>query len=93
MLADYGGGIVPEQSEHPSVEARRPAAVQQGKLAPTPLRLSDSSPEPGSQAESVSHGFPQEEQEPTGAEPRVCDPESRRYGVVPGHDHPPWPDV
>lgn len=44
MLADYGGGIVPEQSEHPSVEARRPAAVQQGKLAPTPLRLSDSSP-------------------------------------------------
>lgn len=41
----------------------------------------------------VSHGVPQEEQEPAGAEPRVCDPESRRYGVVFGHDYPPRPDV
>lgn len=41
----------------------------------------------------MSHGFPQEEQEPAGAEPRVYDPEPRRYGVVFGHDHPALPDV
>lgn len=41
----------------------------------------------------MSHGFPQKEQEPTGAEPRVRDPESRRYGVMFGHGYPPRPDV
>lgn len=41
----------------------------------------------------MSHGVPQKEQEPAGAEPRVCDPESRRYGLVFGHDHPARPDV
>lgn len=33
-------------------------------------------------------GLPKEEQESAGAEPRVCDPESRGYGVVCGHDRP-----
>lgn len=41
----------------------------------------------------MSHGFPQKEQEPTGAEPRVRDPESRRYGVMFGHGYPAGPDV
>lgn len=41
----------------------------------------------------MSHGFPQKEQEPTGAEPRVRDPESRRYGVMSGHGYPAGPDV
>lgn len=35
------------RAERASIRLLRPAAVQQGKLAPTPLRLSDSSPEPG----------------------------------------------
>lgn len=41
----------------------------------------------------MSHGLPQKEQEPTGAEPRVRDPESRRHGVMFGHGYPPGPDV
>lgn len=35
-----------------------------------------------------SHGLQEEEQEPARAEPRVCDPESRGYGVVCGHGGP-----
>ncbi len=35
-----------------------------------------------------SHGLQKEEQEPARAEPRVCDPESRGYGVVCGHGRP-----
>lgn len=41
----------------------------------------------------MSHGVPQKEQEPAGAEPRVRHPESRRHGVVLGNDHPARPDV
>lgn len=41
----------------------------------------------------MSHGVSQEEQEPASAEPRICDTESCRYGLVFGHDHPPRPDV
>ncbi len=35
-----------------------------------------------------SDGLQEEEQESARAEPRVCDPESRGYGVVCGHDRP-----
>lgn len=41
----------------------------------------------------MNHGVSQKEQEPAGAEPRVRHPESRRHGVVFGHDHPARPDV
>lgn len=47
----------------------------------------------GGRAVSVSHGFPKEEQEPGGAEPRVRDPESRGYGFMCGYDNSPRPDV
>lgn len=69
---------------------------RQGKLPVAPIPpLTDSATGPslGTTAVSVSHGFPQEEQEPADAEPRVCDPEPRRHGVVFGHDYPARPDV
>lgn len=65
------------------------------RLAPTPPRQR----QPvaltwgGERTERMNHGVPKKEQEPTGAEPRVRHPESRRHGVVFGHDHPARPDV